>query len=183
MILLHCPKNLLRRRTGLVVLTLLLPLAVTTGGHLGYRLNLTPSAPMGIWRLRTLDRPIVAGDLVFVCPPQTQAIEEARARGYLRTGPCRGGYAPFIKTIAALSGQRVQVGKLVKIDDVALANSDLSFKDGDGRKLEPYGGGRVSAGNVFLYSEFRGSYDSRYFGPLPASGVLGLAEEVLTIDP
>jgi len=38
-------------------------------------------------------------------------------------------------------------------------------------------------GTLFLHSDFVGSYDSRYFGPLPAEGTLGLAQEVLTFAP
>ncbi|MDX0760458.1 conjugal transfer protein TraF, partial [Sinorhizobium medicae] len=41
----------------------------------------------------------------------------------------------------------------------------------------------VPANYVFLHSRFAGSYDSRYFGPVPASGILGLAQEVLTYEP
>jgi type IV secretory pathway protease TraF len=44
-------------------------------------------------------------------------------------------------------------------------------------------GGTVEADALFLHSDFVGSYDSRYFGPLPAEGVLGLAQEVLTFAP
>jgi type IV secretory pathway protease TraF len=41
----------------------------------------------------------------------------------------------------------------------------------------------VRAGEVYLHSDFIGSWDSRYFGPVPVSGVLGLAQEVLTYAP
>jgi type IV secretory pathway protease TraF len=36
---------------------------------------------------------------------------------------------------------------------------------------------------AFLHSSFTASFDSRYFGPLPTSGILGLAESVLTYAP
>ncbi|MFZ1812823.1 MAG: conjugal transfer protein TraF, partial [Rhizobiaceae bacterium] len=32
-------------------------------------------------------------------------------------------------------------------------------------------------------SDFAGSYDSRYFGPIPGTGLLGRARPVLTFDP
>ncbi|WP_436003827.1 S26 family signal peptidase [Rhizobium sp. LjRoot30] len=46
-----------------------------------------------------------------------------------------------------------------------------------------HAGGVVPPGTVFLHSEFPGSFDSRYFGPLPMDGILGLAREVWTDAP
>ena len=49
----------------------------------GFRLNLTPSEPLGLWRIVALQRPVETGDLVFICPPATASFEEARRRGYV----------------------------------------------------------------------------------------------------
>jgi len=46
----------------------------------------------------------------------------------------------------------------------------------------PAPGGVVPSGYLFLHSSFASSYDSRYFGPVPATGLLGLARPVLTFD-
>ncbi|MCW0001793.1 conjugative transfer signal peptidase TraF [Pararhizobium sp. YC-54] len=154
--------------------------AAITGG---YRINLTPSEPLGLWRIVALDRPPAAGDLVFICPPQTPTTELARERGYLRFGTCPGGVAPLIKTVVAVSGQHVEIGTSVSIDGRRIALSDLAQRDGNGRPMTPWPGGVVPQESVFLHSPFRGSYDSRYFGPLPASGILGLAQQVLTYAP
>lgn len=149
----------------------------------GFRLNLTPSEPLGLWRIEEPDRKIATGDLVFVCPPQTPLIEEARRRLYLARGLCPGGLAPLIKMVAALPGQRVEIGDHVVIDGRSLPSSSLRRVDGAGRTLEPFVGGVVPAGTLFLHSQFKGSYDSRYFGPVPASGLLGLARPILTFNP
>lgn len=149
----------------------------------GYRINLTPSEPLGLWRIAALDRAVSAGDLVFICPPQTLVMREARARGYLRSGTCPGGVAPLIKTVIAIGGQRVEIGAEVTIDGHAVPFSDLAQRDGKGRPMAPHSGGVVPAQSVFLHSLFRSSYDSRYFGPLPVSGILGLAQPVLTYAP
>jgi len=77
----------------------------------GFRLNLTPSEPLGLWRIVALQRPVEAGDLVFICPPATASFEQARRRGYLRRGLCPGGFAPLIKTIAVI--QRIAIGDTV----------------------------------------------------------------------
>lgn len=149
----------------------------------GYRINLTPSEPLGLWRIVALDRPAAAGDLVFICPPQTAVIIAAKERGYLRSGTCPGGIAPLIKTVIAIAGQRVEIGAEVTIEGRPVPSSDLAGRDGNGRRLTPFPGGVVPDESVFLRSPFRSSYDSRYFGPLPASGILGLAQPVFTYAP
>jgi conjugative transfer signal peptidase TraF len=149
----------------------------------GYRINLTPSEPVGFWRIVPLDRPPAPGDIVFICPPQTAAMREARERDYLRPGTCPGGVAPLIKTVIAVAGQHVEMGAGVAIDGRPVPFSDLAERDGKGRPMAPFTGGVVPGESVFLHSPFRGSYDSRYFGPLPSSGILGLAQPVLTYAP
>ncbi|OJU48898.1 MAG: conjugative transfer signal peptidase TraF [Mesorhizobium sp. 61-13] len=149
----------------------------------GYRLNMTPSEAIGLWRIKELHRPVAVGDLVFVCPPPSARFLGARERGYLRYGLCAGGLAPLIKTVAALPGQHVEIGADVAIDGQPIPASDVRATDGAGRSLRPFAGGIVPPDYLFLHSSFASSYDSRYFGPLPASGLLGSARPVLTFDP
>ncbi|MBB3138957.1 conjugative transfer signal peptidase TraF [Rhizobium pisi] len=162
--------------------SVMVALAVT--GFIGcVRLNLTRSEPLGLWRIEQLDRPAAVGDLVFICPPATAPFEEALERGYLRRGLCVGGFAPLIKTVAALPGQSIAIGDTVEIDGAVLSASRIRRTDGQGRPIVPYSGGIVPQGHLFLHSSFASSYDSRYFGPIPVSGLLGLAKPILTFDP
>ncbi len=149
----------------------------------GFRLNLTPSEPLGFWRIEPLRRAVAVGDLVFICPPSTAPFIDARNRGYLRRGLCAGGFAPFIKTVMALPGQHVEIGENVAVDGMTIPASGVRPTDGKGRAIQPFGGGVVPPDQLFLHSSFASSYDSRYFGPIPASGLLGLARPVLTFDP
>ncbi|GAK72741.1 conjugal transfer protein TraF [Agrobacterium rubi TR3 = NBRC 13261] len=149
----------------------------------GFRLNLTPSEPLGLWRIVALQRPVETGDLVFICPPVTTSFEEARRRGYVRRGLCHGGFAPLIKTVAALPGQHVEIGANVTVDGRPLASSIVRGSDGEGRPIAPFKTGIVPPKNLFLHSSFASSYDSRYFGPVPDTGLLGLARRVLTFEP
>ncbi|MGV2129460.1 conjugative transfer signal peptidase TraF [Agrobacterium vitis] len=149
----------------------------------GFRLNLTPSEPLGLWRIMALQRPVEVGDLVFICPPPTASFEEARRRGYVRRGLCPCGFAPLIKTVAALHGQHVKIGENVTVDGRPLASSIVRASDGEGRPITPFKTGIVPLRNLFLHSSFASSYDSRYFGPVPETGLLGLARPVLTFDP
>lgn len=149
----------------------------------GFRINLTPSEPLGLWRIVPLDRPVAVGDVVFICPPGTATMRVARERGYLRSGLCPAGCAPLIKTVIGVGGQGVEVGVDVRIAGHSVPRSHVSVVDGMGRPLAPFGGGLIPAGYVFVHSDFIGSFDSRYFGPIPASGILGLALEVWTYAP
>lgn len=149
----------------------------------GLRVNVTPSYALGLWRIVPLDRDVTVGDRVFICPPETPEFREARARGYLRSGLCPSWLSPLIKTVVAVSGQRVEIGDAVVINGVPLGHSGLRQSDAEGRSLSAFEGGTVPFGHVFLHSDYSGSYDSRYFGPIPADGIHGLAQPLITVDP
>lgn len=172
------------RRSRLVALMLGLgAFLLLLSASAGLRINLTPSQALGLWRIVRLDRPVHRGDLVFVCPPPFEIMAEARRRGYLRRGLCAGWVAPLIKTVAATAGQKVTIGDRVMIDREPLPQSRLLQTDGAGRRLRAFRGGPVPPGQVYLHSPFPGSFDSRYFGTLAETSILGLAEEVWTHDP
>ncbi len=176
----------MKRRSVILFLTgaaVVMSALAATGFTGGYRLNLTPSEPLGLWRIEKLQRPVSIGDLVFLCPPTTAVFEEARRRGYLRRGLCPSGFAPLIKSVAALPGQRVDITNHVLIDGRLVPASSVWRTDGEGRAINPDPGGVVPPHHLFLHSPFASSYDSRYFGPVPDSGLLGLARQVLTFDP
>jgi conjugative transfer signal peptidase TraF len=173
-----------RRAAGIILVASLVGILAIGTAHIGgYRINLTPSEPLGLWRIVPLGRPAAVDDLVFICPPATAEMREARARGYLRSGSCPGGVAPLIKTVIAVAGQDAEIGASVSVDGREVSSSSVASRDGKGRTLAAFPSGIVPPGFIFLHSAFPGSYDSRYFGPLPASGILGLAQEVLTYAP
>ncbi|MCP2001117.1 conjugative transfer signal peptidase TraF [Nitrobacter winogradskyi] len=149
----------------------------------GFRLNATPSYPLGLWRIATLDRAVTVGDRVFICLPPGPALSLGLTRGYIRCGLCAEGASPLIKTVAALPGQTVAIAGTVTIDGHPLRHSHIHPVDAEGRQLTAYSGGKVPPGHLFLHSGFSGSYDSRYFGPVLDTGVLGLAEPVITFTP
>jgi conjugative transfer signal peptidase TraF len=176
------------RRGALLILSLagtVIAVIASAGTFGGYRINTTPSFPLGLWRIEALSREVRVGDTLFICPPaEAPAIKLARERLYLPAGLCKGGMAPLIKTVVALPGQTIAIeGDQVVIDGELLAHSSIQVKDGQGRVLPTYAGGVVPLGALFVHSDYVASFDSRYFGPIPAGGVLGLAREVLTFQP
>ncbi|WP_454685491.1 conjugative transfer signal peptidase TraF [Ancylobacter moscoviensis] len=175
----------MRRRAILIVPAAVASLIMLAGTawFAGLRLNLTRSYPLGLWRIEPLDGPPAMGDLVFICPPDSAAFRLARERGYVGRGLCPGWFSPLIKTIVATEGQATEIGAGVSVDGRPIPHSDVQREDAAGRALAPFAGGVVPAGFLFLHSDFKGSYDSRYFGPIPASGLLGRAHPLLTFEP
>ena len=91
--------------------------------------------------------------------------------------------SPLLKTVVALAAQTIDIGEFVAIDGRVLPESVLRPVDAEGRKLSAFAGGAVLPHHAFLHSSFAGSYDSRYFGPIPLSGLLGRAHPVFTFGP
>lgn len=143
----------------------------------GFRVNVTPSFPEGIWRLES--GPVKKGMLVMFCPPDTPIFRMAKKRRYLPRGMCPGWYAPMIKRIVAVSGDHVIVSKAdVFVNGVCLKNSGVLSTDSAGRPL-PRGAesGIVPQGYVWLMSDYNPrSFDSRYFGAISVKQILGPAK-------
>jgi conjugative transfer signal peptidase TraF len=148
----------------------------------GYVWNFTNSFPLGLWKIEKLNSSVAAGDVILICPPEpiaSQAIE----RGYIHKSLlgsiyCASGL-PLIKEVAATEGQTIEwaLNRLF-IDGQPILFSQAATYDEKGRELTHYKGGVVPKGFVFVHAYTGGSYDSRYFGPIPESGVLGLAKPV-----
>ncbi|SFA94808.1 conjugative transfer signal peptidase TraF [Rhizobium sp. NFR07] len=130
--------------------------------------NVTASAPVGLYSIASADR-LDVPELVAVMPPEPLATFMVR-RGYLGRG------VPLLKRVVGLPGQRVcRVGRAVTVDGVEMG--DALDRDRIGRALPVWQGCRVVAdGKLFLMNmDVSDSLDGRYFGPIPASAVIGRA--------
>jgi conjugative transfer signal peptidase TraF len=180
-----------RVRSDQSVLTRGWPLAValavaggaTVAARAGFGLNLSGSAPRGLYRL-------VAGAstrdaLVVACLPADVGAF-GLARGYLGAGTCPGGAQPVLKRVIAVAGD------VIDLDDAGTAvngrrviHRPLGDRDREGRPVHavPVGRHLVPPGNVWLAGDAGArSWDSRSFGAVPVAGVLGLARPLVTID-
>ena len=95
--------------------------------------------------------------------------------GYLPIG------VPMLKRVLALPGQTIcRNGLTIAVDGIDVG--DAHERDGRGRPLPVWHGCRVIAeGDVFVMNwQAEDSFDSRYFGPLPASAIIGRAVPVWT---
>src|SRR5207302_5413533 len=74
---------------------------------LGLHVNLSPSAPRGLYR--AIAGAPTRGAWVAACV-SAEAATFGRARGYLGAGSCVGGVQPVIKPVVALAGDVVELG-------------------------------------------------------------------------
>jgi conjugative transfer signal peptidase TraF len=155
---------------------------VALGRVLSLRISLTDSAaPAGIYRI-VHGVSVERGELVGACLPPSIA-QEGLARGYLSKGDCPGGAEPVAKIIGALPGDILEVQPgWVSVDGTTFANSAVAASDTIGRPLQhvSWGPHQVAPGEVWLFGFNNArSWDARYFGPVPLSGVRGVLQPIL----
>lgn len=143
--------------------------------------NTDSAAPAGVYRV--VGHGFGRGDLVAACLSVAVA-QEGLARGYLRTGGCAGDAEPVDKMVGAVAGDSVDIEPgWVGVNGVRFAHSATASRDSAGRPLAhvAWGERTVAANQVWLFGfNDRRSWDSRYFGPIPAANVRGKLEAVLT---
>lgn len=141
--------------------------------------NPSDSVAVGWYRVDPLDHragslqsPLSVNSIVLV-PLPAEAGALAAQRGYLPTR------VPLLKRVGAIAPQEVCIaGGIVRIDGVPSAA--LLRADRLGRPLPSWQQcRRLESGELFLLSVTNpASFDSRYFGPVAASTVIGVAHPV-----
>jgi conjugative transfer signal peptidase TraF len=136
--------------------------------------NASASAPLGLYRVFP-DGPGRAGQMVAIRPPAKLASFLAERR-YLAPG------IPLLKHVASEAGGRIcRRGLKVSLNGRLVATA-LKL-DSRNRPLPVWHGcHRLAAGELFLLNPAPDSMDGRYFGALPASGLIGRAIPLLTRD-
>jgi conjugative transfer signal peptidase TraF len=120
----------------------------------------------------SLPRPVSVGSIVLARLPADVAALAAQ-RGYLPA------HVPLLKRVGAVAPQHVcMVGSEVRIDGVPVAA--VLRTDRMGRPLPSWQHCRALAdGELFLLSTTNpASFDSRYFGPIRASALIGTAQPI-----
>lgn len=138
-----------------------------------YIWNASESVPNGLYRLQEARRLDVT-ELVAVRPPEPLATFLA-LNGHLPNG------LPMLKRVLALPGQTVcRTGLTIVVDSIEMGQA--RDHDGRGRPLPVWQGcRRLAAGEIFVMNwQSADSFDGRYFGPIPASAVIGRAIPVWT---
>ncbi len=157
--------------TGFGIAALAWPSAHTPVARIVY--NPSDSVPPGWYRIGPPDSLHVDSIVLARLPAGAAAL--AAQRGYLPE------HIPLLKRIGAISPQQVCIEKhIVRIDGVAEAVARTA--DGRGRPLSAWQHcRRLHDGELFLLSATNpASFDSRYFGPIAVSTVIGSAQPLWT---
>lgn len=138
------------------------------------RYRTTPSLPAGIYLRNPFARAPQAGDIVEFCLPSAPT-RWALHRGYLRPGSlltsCPDGNEPLGKRVAALPGQFLEAGPLGhRLDPFGPWQDPPLRADSQGRPLSPFRH-RGPLSGYWLVGDGPGSWDSRYWGPVPAANL------------
>jgi conjugative transfer signal peptidase TraF len=130
--------------------------------------NASESVPIGLYSVQPA-RQLTVTDLVVAFPPEPLATFLAEG-GYLPRG------VPLIKRILALPEQMVcRTDLAITVDRIEIGAA--RERDHRGRLLPAWQGCRaVGQGEVFLMNwDEPASLDSRYFGPIPRTAIIGRA--------
>ena len=130
------------------------------------RLNISPSVPVGLYRLTAVQAPLARGTLVVLPVP-------ARAQAW------HSAWLPLLKPVGGVAGDRV----CITDEDVWIANAHYGpvYAYAQGKAL-PYLRGcfEVQPDEIFLVSPAPRSFDSRYFSTVKITSLTAQAIPVLT---
>lgn len=147
---------------------------------LGLRVNTTRSLPMGFYAV-TND---AFSELIDFCP-EGNAAKESILREYRNSGSCPDGAEPLIKPVVAREDDVVEFSSRgISVNGKLLKNTVPLPLDAAGRLLThwKFGVYRVASGEVWVASTYNyGSYDSRYFGPVPISSIRNRLRPIWTL--
>ena len=148
----------------------------------GFRVNTSPSIPLGIYRTTTT--PLSVGSYVLLCPENKEPFITAQKRDYIGAGYCPGGLGYMFKRVAALPNDIITTTANGMYINGKLYPDSKPFKhDALNRTLPIWHANqtRLKAGEVVLMTQGdKNSFDARYFGPLPEQQIVSVVRPVLT---
>jgi type IV secretory pathway protease TraF len=152
-----------RTRSSLVLGGLVLAAVLSTRW---VRLNCSPSAPLGFYRLTAVPTPLERGTLVVLpVPPEV--------------GAWHSRWVPLLKPVAAIAGDFVCVWE----EGLWIEGQWYGpvLREADGKVLPRMDGCvHVAPREVVLASPARHSLDARYFGPVATTALTAQAVPLLT---
>ncbi|KTD14360.1 conjugative transfer signal peptidase TraF [Legionella israelensis] len=147
---------------------------------MGFRINMTDSIPIGLYRISNIKN--LKNAFVIFCPEDKPVFQQAKNRGYIGSGFCPGGYGYLMKKVVAIKGDIISV-----TDEGVLVNHQLiSFSkpistDGINRPLPQWRtiDYQLKEDEILtMTSQSAWSFDSRYYGPVHLSQIKGIITPV-----
>lgn len=165
-------------------LALLLAVSLGASALAGFRLNVSDSLPLGIYRVVNNISAVERGSIAVVCLPETWSRFASRRR-ILGSGTCPYGVHGLGKFVVAVEGDVVTITHdKILVGNTLLENGTTIDRDDLGRPIPHHPRGRytLQAGVVWLYSCHPSAFDSRYFGPVLIETISYIVRPVL-IEP
>lgn len=150
---------------------------------MGFRINLTDSIPVGLYRITPM------GDLknayVIFCPDHRPAFRLGLDRGYLDHSLYCGGYGYLMKKVVAITGDILSVTDAgVFVNQVRIPFSGLKLKDGLNRPLPQWHATNYQLRKdelMTMTNQSEWSFDGRYYGLVHLSQIKGMLRPLWVI--
>lgn len=143
---------------------------------MGFRINITDSIPVGLYRITGIKH--MKHAYVIFCPDDRQAFQQARDRGYIDSGLCPGGYGYLMKKVVATQGDRISITpEGVFVNQTLISFSKPQSKDGMNRILPRFHAINYQLKEdelITMTSQSAWSFDSRYYGPVRLGQIKGV---------
>lgn len=151
---------------------------------MGFRINLTESIPIGLYRITSAES--LKNAYVIFCPDDRESFRLAKNRGYIDHGLNCGGYGYLMKKVVAVSGDILSVTpEGVSVNQILLPFSKPKLKDGINRALPqwrtldyPLKENEV----MTLTSQSKWSFDGRYYGLVHTRQIKGMITPIWVIN-
>lgn len=149
--------------------------AIGSAWATGWRVNLTPSEPVGVYRMMPVAAGTVIrrGDLISFCPP-------VKLEPFMVSGSCPNSGAPFLKEVVGVPGDVVDVtaaGVTINGRMLPMSRPIAHPKDWPGLML-PVDSGvtKLGSGQYWTYGSGlpKDSFDSRNWGVVERAEVLAV---------
>ncbi|WP_115702606.1 conjugative transfer signal peptidase TraF [Legionella sainthelensi] len=151
---------------------------------MGFRINLTESIPIGLYRITSAAH--IKNAYVIFCPDDRESFRLARNRGYIDHGLYCNGYGYLMKKVVAVSGDTLSVtNEGVFVNDMLIPYSKPKLQDGMNRALP-----QLQVTNYLLQkdevmtmtSQSEWSFDGRYYGLVHTRQIKGMLTPIWVIN-
>ncbi|HHT9914899.1 TPA: conjugative transfer signal peptidase TraF [Legionella pneumophila] len=151
---------------------------------IGFRINLTDSIPVGLYRITHEGH--LKNAFVIFCPDDREAFRLGLNRGYIDHGLYCGGYGYLMKKVVAMRGDIISVtdaGVFVNQDHIPFSKPKL--KDGLNRLLPQWQVSNYQLKEdelLTMTSQSEWSFDGRYYGLVHLSQIKGMLRPLWVIN-
>lgn len=164
---------------GFIKLSLILVIIITAIRYSPVRIyyNHTHSMRVGAYLYVKQFSRSSKGDVVAACISDTRLRRLALERKYvehMNSSPCRDKSEVIVKNVIGVAGDIISIHNgYIFINNHMVMNSNIHQVDSHGRYLPHFQESIIPAQQYFLLGETNDSFDSRYFGLISESDILG----------